>query len=210
MPTKLAAALAVIFLLGACEQSQPVAAPPSPPPAAPPQVYTVLFATGSSALSAQARGTIQQAVAAYQSAPGAGVTVTGHTDTVGSPNLNQALSQRRARVVTDALIGGGVPAAAISSTGTGETSLPVQTADNVNEQRNRRVDITVARRVAAGMSDADYCAALSAKYRQFRPSQADETAAAAMYQCQAGNTATGIPVLERILTDARIPLPSRT
>ena len=50
------------------------------------------------------------------------------------------------------------------------------------------------------MTDAEYCAALSRTYRDFRPSQADETAAAAMAQCEAGNTAAGIPVLERTLT----------
>ena len=47
------------------------------------------------------------------------------------------------------------------------------------------------------MTDAQYCAALSAKYRDYRTSQVDEAAAAAMAQCQAGNTAAGIPVLER-------------
>jgi hypothetical protein len=211
MLRKLLVAFAAAFLLGACEQAQPVAAtPPPPPPAAAPQVFSVLFDTGRSTLSAQGRGTVQQAAAAYQSARGAGVTVTGHTDTVGSPNLNLALSQRRAQVVTDALVAAGVPATAINSTGTGESSLPVQTGDNVNEQRNRSVDITIAQRARAGMSDADYCAALSARYRQYRTSQIDETAAAAMYQCQIGNTATGIPVLERTLTSLRIPLPSRT
>ena len=92
MLRKLLVAFAAAFLLGACEQSQPVAAPPPPPPVAAPQVFTVLFDTGRSTLSAQGRGTIQQATAAYKSAPGAGVTVTGHTDTVGSPDLNQALS----------------------------------------------------------------------------------------------------------------------
>ena len=92
----------------------------------------------------------------------------------------------------------------------GKSGLPVQTADNVNEQRNRSVDITIARRATAGMTDAEYCAALSATYRRLRTSQIDEAAAAAMYQCQIGNTAAGIPVLEKTLTDLRIPLPSRT
>jgi hypothetical protein len=211
MLRKLVVAFAAAFLLGACEQAQPVASPPPPPPpSAAPQVFSVLFDTGRWTLSAPARSTAQQAAAAYQSARGAGVTVTGHTDTTGSDAANLALSQRRAQVVTDALVAAGVPATAISSTGTGESNVPVQTADNVSEQRNRSVDITVARRAGAGMSDADYCAALSARYRQYRTSQIDETAAAAMYQCQIGNTATGIPVLERTLTDLRIPLPSRT
>ena len=64
--------------------------------------------------------------------------------------------------------------------------------------------------VARSSNDAAYCAALSARYRDYRTSQADEEAAAAMAQCQAGNTAAGIPVLEAKLTTARIPLPPRT
>jgi hypothetical protein len=100
---------------------------------------------------------------------------------------------------------------AITTSAQGEASLPVQTADNVDERRNRSVDIAVIGQMArAGMSDAEYCAALSAKYRDFRTSQADETAAAAMAQCQAGNTAAGIPVLEGTLTAARIPFPARS
>ena len=104
-----------------------------------------------------------------------------------------------------------MPAAAITTGGQGEASLPVQTADNVDEQRNRSVDITVVGQTMArtGMTDAEYCAALSARYRRFRTSQADETAAAAMAQCEAGNPAAGIPVLERTLTTVKIPLPSR-
>ena len=211
------AAAAAVFLLAACDQqsqqSQSLTASSPPPSAtqAAPQVYSVLFDTGRSTLSNQARGTVQQAAAAYQSTGGSRVTVTGHTDTTGSDQMNMALSQRRAQAVTDGLVAAGVPATSINSTGTGEASLPVQTGDNVNEQRNRSVDITIARTGGtAGMSDADYCAALSNRYRQYRTSQVDETAAAAMYQCQIGNTATGIPVLEKTLTDLRIPLPSRT
>lgn len=59
------------------------------------------------------------------------------------------------------------------------------------------------------MTDAEYCAALSTMYRDYRTSQADEEAAAAMAQCQAGNTAVGIPVLERTLTRIKVPLPAR-
>ena len=138
------------------------------------------------------------------------MTLTGHTDTVGSQDLNMALSQRRADAVRNALVREGVPAAAITAGGQGEASLPVQTADNIDERRNRSVDIAVVGQMArTGMTDAEYCAALSRTYRNFRPSQADETAAAAMAQCEAGNTAAGIPVLEQTLTMSRIPLPSR-
>ena len=172
---------------------------------------TVYFASGSATLSQELMATIQQVAANYRSAGNATVTLTGHTDTVGSPDFNTALSQRRADAVRNALVRAGVPAAAISGSGQGEASLPVQTADNVDERRNRSVDIAVVGQMATrtGMTDAEYCAALSASFRTLRTTQVDETAAAAMAQCQAGNTAAGIPVLERTLTMKRIPLPSR-
>jgi OmpA family len=207
--------VAAALLLGACNPTPP---PPPPPPAqsamAPSQMppATVYFATGSATLSPESMATIQQVAANYKTTANATVTLTGHTDTVGSQNVNMALSQRRADAVRNALVRAGVPAAAITSGGQGEASLPVQTADNVNERRNRSVDIAVVVPVPVartGMTDAEYCAALSSKYRQFRPSQADETAAAAMHQCEIGNTAAGIPVLEQTLTMSRIPLPSR-
>jgi len=179
---------------------------PSPVPST-----SVYFATGSSTLSPEAMSSIQQVAANYKTMGNATVTLTGHTDTVGSPDANVTLSQRRAAAVRNALVREGVPATAITGGGQGEASLPVQTADNVDERRNRSVDITVVGQTMTrtGMTDAEYCAALSRTYRQFRPSQADETAAAAMHQCEIGNTAAGIPVLERTLTAARIPLPVR-
>jgi OmpA family len=207
--------VAAALLLGACSQTPP---PPPAPPAqramAPRQMppATVYFGTGSSTLSQESMATIQQVAANYKTTANATVTLTGHTDTVGSQDVNMALSQRRADAVRNALVREGVPAAAITTAAQGEASLPVQTADNVDERQNRSVAIAVVAPVPmarAGMTDAEYCAALSAKYRDFRTSQADETAAAAMAQCQAGNTAAGIPVLEQTLTMSRIPLPSR-
>ena len=206
--------VAAALLLGACSQTPP------PPPAPPPQramapipmpPATVYFASGSATLSQESMATIQQVAANFRSAGNATVTLTGHTDTVGSPDFNVALSQRRAAAVRNALVRAGVPAAAISGSGQGESALPVQTADNVDERRNRSVDIAVVGQMATrtGMTDAEYCAALSATFRTLRTSQVDETAAAAMAQCQAGNTAAGIPVLERTLTMNRIPLPAR-
>src|SRR5260370_10064182 len=171
---------------------------------------TVYFDTGSSPLSPQAMASIRQVAANYKTTGNATVTLPGNTDTGGSQAFNRALAQRRADAVRNALVREGVPAAAITTAAQGEANLTVQTADNVDERRNRSVDVAVIGQMArTGMSDAEYCAALSAKYRDFRTSQADETAAAAMAQCQAGNTAAGIPVLEQTLTMARIPLPAR-
>jgi OmpA-OmpF porin, OOP family len=52
------------------------------------------------------------------------VTVTGHTDRLGSPPYNMRLSMRRAEAVKAYLVELGIPAAKIVATGKGET-LPV-------------------------------------------------------------------------------------
>jgi hypothetical protein len=71
------------------------------------------------------------------------ITVRGHTDTTGSPQRNEALSERRAKAVADELTRHGVPASAITTEGVGETDLAVQTGDQVAERQNRRVNIAV-------------------------------------------------------------------
>ena len=69
---------------------------------------------------------------------------------------------------------------------------------------------------SAQTTDMDYCKALSQKYETYisnmqsiaRRAQAP-VGSVAIAQCKAGNTAAGIPVLERKLRDARIDLPPR-
>jgi hypothetical protein len=64
--------------------------------------------------------------------------------------------------------------------------------------------------------DMAYCAQLSAQYRRYLGNTGegrtfpDVAAATAMDQCERGNTATGIPVLEKKLRDARFTLPKRS
>jgi OOP family OmpA-OmpF porin len=53
--------------------------------------------------------------------------------------------QRRADAVRDALIAAGVPADRIDTSWTGEAKQAVATANDVNEPRNRVVDVTVVK-----------------------------------------------------------------
>jgi len=201
------AVIAAALLLGACDET-PVAAPPPPPPPAPPS-FMVFFDWDRSNLSAQATNTIQQAAAAYKTRGGATITATGHTDTSGPENYNMALSLRRANSVKEGLVKAGVPAAAITTVGRGESGLLVKTGDGVREPQNRRVEIVVVVQMAA-MNDAAYCQALMNLYRKTStgvPSQGPVPEA--MNQCTSGNPAAGIPTLERALTDAKVPLPPR-
>ena len=61
----------------------------------------------------------------------------------------------------------------------------------------------------AAMTDAQYCEALSVEYRKLNTQAASGPQADAMAQCKAGNTAAGIPVLEKALKDAKVTLPPR-
>jgi hypothetical protein len=69
---------------------------------------------------------------------------------------------------------------------------------------------------SAQVSDATYCRRLTARYEAFvenmqghsvQPGSLDGQVA--IEKCKAGDTANGIPVLERKLKDAKIDLPSR-
>ena len=70
---------------------------------------------------------------------------------------------------------------------------------------------------SAQVSDATYCRRLTARYESFVENMNGHTlqpggldGQVAMEQCKAGNTADGIPVLERKLQDAKISLPRRS
>ena len=128
-------------LLAACGDSSQAVAPPPPPPQAPPSFMT-FFELGSTALSDQSKSTIGQAAAAYKAKPSTKVAVTGYADTVGAPAMNMQLSQRRADAVKAGLVAAGVPAAAITTAASGETSLLVSTGPQAKEPRNRRVVIS--------------------------------------------------------------------
>ena len=68
---------------------------------------------------------------------------------------------------------------------------------------------------AQAADDMAYCAQLSALYRRYLGNTGegktfpDVSAATAIDQCERGNTAAGIPVLEKRLRDARFTLPKR-
>jgi len=207
MLKSLFAVIAAALLLGACDQPPPPAAAPPPPPA--PPSFMVFFDWDRSNLSAQAQTTIKQAAAAYKTRGGARITATGHTDTSGPEAYNMALSLRRANSVKDALVKEGVPATAITTVGRGEAGLLVKTADGVREPQNRRVEIVVVVQMAS-TDDVAYCRALAASWRKTSTaSPAQGPVPEAIAQCDAGNTAAGIPVLEKALTDSKVPLPKR-
>jgi OmpA family len=105
--------------------------------------YLVTFGLDQATLTAPNRQVIAQAAEYYRQGGTPQITVTGYTDTSGSAAHNLDLSERRAEVVADELVGEGVPAIDIVTIGRGEEDLRVATADGVREARNRRAEIIV-------------------------------------------------------------------
>ncbi|WDI32422.1 OmpA family protein [Hyphococcus flavus] len=106
--------------------------------------FTVYFDYDKSNLTSQASDLIREASARALENDIDTVVVAGNTDTSGGSAYNQALSERRARVVRDALIANGVPADRVRMEAYGETNLAKPTADGVREPLNRRADVMIS------------------------------------------------------------------
>jgi outer membrane protein OmpA-like peptidoglycan-associated protein len=115
----------------------------------------VTFDTGSAVLKPQAQAALIKLASTMQDYNSTVVHVVGHTDSVGSMEVNQSLSLRRAATVSTFLANQGVPAQRIREEGRGERELLVKTGDNVSEPRNRRVDI-VLKAIVQGNEQAAY------------------------------------------------------
>lgn len=101
----------------------------------------VLFDTGKSSLKAGAYSTIERLATVLKEDPNRKVMIEGHTDSTGSEELNQQLSEARANAVRTALLERGVNDSQVTAVGKGE-SFPVATNDNAaGRQQNRRVEM---------------------------------------------------------------------
>jgi iron complex outermembrane receptor protein len=115
--------------------------PPVQAPAPAPKSYLVFFNFDKSDLTPQAKEIVNTAARNAQAGKVTELTVTGHTDTVGSDAYNMRLSRRRAESVAAQLEKQGVPSSEIEIVAKGKRDLLVPTGDGVREPQNRRVQI---------------------------------------------------------------------
>jgi outer membrane protein OmpA-like peptidoglycan-associated protein len=108
-----------------------------------PASFLLYFVTGTDELTPASKAELAKVLAAMRERPHPDVLVTGHTDTVGDMVGNDRLSAQRAERVKGFLVEIGIPVGRIRTAGRGERELLVPTADNVEEPRNRRVEISV-------------------------------------------------------------------
>jgi OmpA-OmpF porin, OOP family len=94
------------------------------------------FATGSSQLSAEGKKALDAMAGCLKN----GGTVVGHTDNVGNPASNQALSERRAKTASAYLTTKG--ASNVVAKGVGDTMPAADNATAEGRAKNRRMDIS--------------------------------------------------------------------
>lgn len=103
----------------------------------------VLFGFDQSALSDDAKTNLDKLVEVLEGYPDTDIEIQGHTDSKGSLTYNQALSERRAIVVSDYLASKNVAVDRLTVIGYGET-LPKYLNDTENDRaQNRRVEFLI-------------------------------------------------------------------
>lgn len=105
--------------------------------------YTLYFKPNTSELTQESSAQLPEIINDASARSGGEISIFGYTDTVGAADGNQALSQQRALIIKNILIKSGFNADLITATGRGELNLAVLTDDEVDEAKNRRVEITV-------------------------------------------------------------------
>lgn len=103
----------------------------------------VLFAFDKSNLSADAKTNLDKLVKVLDHYPDTNIEVQGHTDSKGSKNYNQSLSERRADSVSGYLSGKGITSSRTSIKGFGETIPKYSNETDSGRTQNRRVEFLI-------------------------------------------------------------------
>lgn len=104
----------------------------------------VLFRSGSFELLPGARERLAKVSGLVLAYPTLHVAVEGHTDSVGSDDYNQQLSEHRAQAVRDYFVQQGINSASVDAHGYGKTE-PIATNDTAEgRQQNRRVELILS------------------------------------------------------------------
>ena len=106
-------------------------------------LQNVFYATGSYELEPASRVELNRVYDFLLLNPAVGVEISGHTDNTGSPELNQSLSEQRAKSVVDYLVNMGIETKRLKAAGYGETQA---VADNQSEEgraMNRRTELKI-------------------------------------------------------------------
>lgn len=102
-----------------------------------------LFAVNSSSLLPGAYDEVERVAGVLKQYPETTIRIAGHTDSTGTADYNQKLSERRAEAVRNALVGLGIQSERISTIGYGFTKPVADNKTEAGRQQNRRVELRI-------------------------------------------------------------------
>jgi outer membrane protein OmpA-like peptidoglycan-associated protein len=103
----------------------------------------LLFETGEADLAPGAQTKLARIASVLTRYPETEIDIVGHTDSIGSYEVNQKLSQERANVVADELVQHGVDPYRVDARGVGASQPLASNESATGRARNRRVEIEV-------------------------------------------------------------------
>lgn len=103
----------------------------------------ILFGFDSSTLQPEAKKNIYKLAEILKKYPDSNILIAGHTDSDGSEQYNQTLSERRAKAVSDYTMMQGVSSSRLSIVGLGENEPIATNNTDSGKQLNRRVEIAI-------------------------------------------------------------------
>lgn len=103
----------------------------------------VSFDVDSAEIKFNARQTYEKVAGVLKNYPQSIIHVVGHTDSDGTDQHNQGLSERRASAVANLLASNGVPSSRIRTEGRGEREPAASNSTAAGKARNRRVDVVI-------------------------------------------------------------------
>lgn len=103
----------------------------------------LLFATNSYQINSTTRANLKELADVLKKYEDTEILIQGHTDATGGDDLNQKLSENRARSVEQELVGKGVAKGRLITMGLGETQPVASNATTAGRQQNRRVEVAI-------------------------------------------------------------------
>ena len=103
----------------------------------------ILFDLDSAGLKDASRVRLDQMASVLVRYPDTDILVLGHTDSSGSEDYNQGLSERRAGSVSAFLENNGVDTTRIRARGFGETAPVADNTTTIGRAQNRRVEVSI-------------------------------------------------------------------
>lgn len=123
--------------------------PPKVEPGAAPEIERprfvikgVEFDTGKASIRPESFPQLDLVVEYMAHKQSAHIDVSGHTDNVGDPKVNKALSKKRALAVRAYLVSKGIEEKRVDAIGYGDERPIVENDSDTNRQKNRRIEVT--------------------------------------------------------------------